>query len=464
MNKILAMRRHNFVFKESTKFAAVTRDQIVGADSYLVMFDSLIYQLRKFDLLDDAGVKIPSGVCLYGPPGTGKTFFSRYLATESGACFVDMRKFPRPLVEQRTDMLAPDDIIDLFILAKQFIKKHHRPIVLFYDELSEDTDEDIIEQLRMEIDGIAGKSNGILLVLTTTADDPEEIDEGLFRDQRVSLHIPFTPPTPKGREAIFRYYISKVPHDKHIDIAGISSLFDGDTTPASIKQYIEDAYANASMGKRADCKRKKKLILKEQHLVDAIMPHLVGFFTDELLTQDEKKVTAIHEAGHAYLGLTLGLSIQAVSAHRSISGESHFHGLTVAIAPDDKVTTIDDLRKRLIFCYGGMIAEKLCGFADNTGIKGDLGNIDHISHVLVNRLAQGKRLRAKFGTLLLEEKTPYSEEVLRLRDLDAALIIKEAERMAMKLAKPGINKIKKIAARLLEKKIVFQSELKELIK
>src|SRR3989344_7450539 len=208
----LATKRKSFVFKESTKFEPVKRDEIHGADNLLTIFDSLIEQLRNFDELDKSNDAMTNGVCLHGPPGPGKTFFSRYLATESKACFVDMRNFPRPKVWGRNSSIAPEDITEQFRLARLYIQRHRRPVILFYDEMQDDEDKvdsSIIEQLRIEMDGIAGKTNGIMLLITTTASDPDDIDGALFRAGRVELHIPFTPPTPKGREAILRYYLSK---------------------------------------------------------------------------------------------------------------------------------------------------------------------------------------------------------------------------------------------------------------
>lgn len=458
----LATQRKNFIFKESTRFLPVYRHEIHGADKLLEIFDMFIFQLRHFNKLDSDGAATTNGICLHGPSGTGKTFFSRYLATESGACFVNMREFPRPLVYKRIVALAPEDISMQFKLARQFIKKYRRPVILFYDEMPDDeskVDEFLMEQLRMEMDGITGRTNGIMLVITTTAEDPEEIDPGLFRDKRVSWHIPFTTPTLKGREAILRYYLNKKKCEKDIDVSSINALFTMDTTPAAIAQYVDDAYIAVLQSAESIGAPKKNVVLTEDHLVQTIIPRLAGFFTDDALTDSEKRRVEFHEAGHAYMGLVIGLPVQVASVYRVVGKENSSHGQTIILFQDDKQMTIRDFQNRLIIAYGGMAAEKLCGFLPSTGMSGDLQNINSFACSLVDQLAQGKRLHAEYGTMQIEKNTLYSPQVLDARDKDIAEIMKDAEREAECIAQKGLEGIKIIAHMLREKKILLQSEL-----
>lgn len=459
MEKSLAVKRRNFIFKESSKFVPVKREEIHGADKLLTVFDSLIKQLKYFEELDRDGAEITRGAILFGPSRTGKTFFSRYLATASGACFVDIRKFPRPVVQKRIDMLAPDDITEIYRLAKQYVRKNKRPVILFFDELREDADEDLLEQLRIEIDGINSQTNGILLVITTTVCDPEDINDGLFQDGRVSLQIPFLPPTPKGREELLRYYLGKVGSAEDIDIASISSLFSEDTTPGSISQFVADAYAKACSEKQKN--EKERPVIKEAHLIETVLPRLTGVFTEESLS--DKNAVAIHEAGHAYVAKKVGIPVQVVTIYPAIMKKTLSHGLTITLPPDDKQMLINDVKNHLIVACGGYLAEKLCGYSEDTGMRGDLNSLTEVARALVEKLGQGRRLRETYGPLQITEKRGLSRQVLDFVDQDVGELVKEAEEKAAEILKNGMLVVKRIAERLLEKKLILQRELNELV-
>ncbi|MBI2637936.1 MAG: AAA family ATPase [Candidatus Sungbacteria bacterium] len=459
MASTLSKKRRDFIFKESTKFTPVKREEIHGADKLLTVFDFLIVQLKNFKELERNGAEITRGAILYGPSGTGKTFFSRYLATESSACFVDMRKFPRPIIQKRTDMLAPDDITEIYRLAKEYVKKNRKPVILFFDELREDADEDLLEQLRMEIDGINSQTNGILLVITTTAGDPEEIDEGLFRDKRVSLQIPFLPPTPKGREELLKYYLSKVSSVEGIDISSINYLFSDYTTPASISQFVSDAYAKACSETQKG--EKEKPLITEDHLIEAILPRLAGFFTEESLS--DKKSVAIHESGHAYLAKKTGLPVQVVTIYPAIIKKTFSLGMTITMPNEDKQEMIKDLKNSLMVSCGGYLAEKICGYAENTGLRGDLNILTFEARFLVEQLGQGRNLRESYGPIQIMQKEKVSEEILKLIDRDVGELVKEAENTATQILKDGIHVVKRIAERLFQKKLILQRELNELM-
>lgn len=459
----LEKRRYNYVFKAPPKFKPVKREQIRGAWSVLQALDSVIKQINGFHRLSRLGASLEGGIILHGPKGTGKTLCSRYIATESNARFVDVRELlshfavdGHPVVE-----LGAQEIRKLYKLGKEFVKKFNKPIIFFYDEFDEVDDHGVFEQMRIEIDGFQGKVNGVLWLLTSIS-GPDDIDDKLFRAGRIAIHVPLCGVSGSaGRVDILEYYVSLYPHQSDIDLGSIVCLLSQDDTPADIEQFVKDAFKEACLEQKGGNVR-----LGQKHLLKRCLRELTGFVVDESLDEKSKKIAAYHEAGHAVVARFLGLPVQAVTIMPTIRDDSESQGITISIIPDDHLITIKELENRVAVLFGGMVTEKYFGFPEGYGMYQDICSVNIGVQNLVENLLQGKKLRQRFGCLVLNRpKSEYSDTIKKIIEADVSRLIKRAERKAWNLIKRiGKARITRVAKALLEKKILLQNELDELIK
>lgn len=455
MNK-LSQSRHDFIFKNKTIFEKVGRDDIAGAEPLLRAFQPIIEQVRDFHELIRLGIDLAGGALFYGPRGTGKTHFSKYLATESGARFVDIPGFPLAATGAK---LKPEDISEIYNLSREYVKQHRQPIILFYDEF-ENVEDDIIKTLRTEIQGLKGKTNGIFLALTATVNNPSDIDAGLMRAGRVSIHIPFSYPNSRERAEILRHYAAKKFKEKNIDYDNIANLMPSQTTPAGIELLVNEAYDLCRRQSREEIPT-----LTQQSLFSRCMESFLGFVLDDSMDDLSKRAIAFHESGHAVLGVITGMPVQVVTIYRTIEGGCSPYGKTILLYPDNSLFTFQDLESEFIGYFGGIAAQEEFGLGRFNLWQIDLGSATACAQNLVENMLCGRHLSRSLGPMILNRQMEkYSEPLRQVLEKDVVTLLRQAEEKSKKLIRQNRNAVERVAHALIEKKVLMKSELIELIK
>lgn len=459
-SKSLRQRQRNFVFKDPSVLEPVKRNQVHGVNHILPKLEQIASELKKFR---PGKSIISSGLLFYGPKGCGKTYLSRFLATIGEVRFVDMRSFPRPGVAGREHQLAPEDIKEMYRLGRLYVEKTKKAIIFFIDEI-EKLDEDIFLELRMQIDGITERSEGIFLICTSAVESPDDIDEGLFRAGRIGIHIPITYPGIIAQEEMLLYYIvvnagaENVGVDKSINIKNIRHLLGEKVTPAGIRQVSLEAVKEAAS--------QKQKILQEEHLAKKCLARMVGFIIEDDLDEEGRWQVAVHEAGHAACACLLGFDVLVVTTLYTINEHGKNFGKTIDVYPDGALTTVETKKRDLIKILGGIEAEKFFDMPAREGEISDRFLLTSEAQSLVDNFLCGKELQEKFGPIMLNrEMAEYSESLREAEERDVARLVKWAEKEAGKLIrKIGKNRIRKIAGALIKKRTLLQRDLDELLK
>ncbi|OGC56202.1 hypothetical protein A2797_00840 [candidate division WWE3 bacterium RIFCSPHIGHO2_01_FULL_48_15] len=458
----LDKRQRDFVFKTPTKFAPVTRDQIHGANYILNQLDPHIALTSQFDPVSDDS-SFCRGILLHGPAGSGKTYVARYFATVTGAHFIDAREFPRE--ESDEQQWTRYDIKSLFALLKKYVAETKKPIILFWDQFDEfiehaEDEPEILNQLYVELDGLEGSASGIVLIAATTK-SPAEFDEQLMRPGRISIHVHFEVPTKKGRARILRFYLDQKPHED-FDAESLAELIDDDdVTPAAIKELIEFAYDKARLrsGRLAE--------IGKQDLVATIVEKIVGNpgAAEEEKTPQIRLRIAIHEIGHATVAYILGRTVILVGTISS----NWRHGLTVYNdASDDPFSEYFISHQRIAdniaVAHGGLVANRLAGYPDETGSSSDCAKGSDTSHSLVKQLTAGQKMRENYGLLSFGAgEREKSQRLLLVMESDEAKFTKKAEALATEiLEEVGKDRIVQLAEVLCREKVLLRDEIETL--
>src|SRR3989344_481197 len=459
----LAKQRRDFIFSAVSAFAPVKREEIRGAGALLTIFDEVIERIKNFQFLTSIGLHPGGTLLLYGPKRTGKTYFSRYLATVSGARFVNIRNFPKPNTDEdgRETALCAEDVRELYKLAREFVKKHDKPIILFYDEF-DGVEGGALEELRIQIDGVAGRTDGVFLVATAAVETVEEIDSGLFGFGRALTEpILFGYQTPQGKLDTLRYYVSLVDHDPGVDLESIASLFQEETSPAAIQQFVSDAYTRANLDNKNGAAK-----LTERLLAERCVRNLIGFEMDNERSHENDRTVANHEACHAASGRYLGLPIPLVTILPMRNAEIETRGATMVGIPENRVVPLKVREDLMVFYLCGIIGQRRLGFPDDDGIGFDLINANMVAQKLVGDNAHGKLTLERYGCIVLNRpRSEYSERLRTTEELDITSFVKTAEKRAVALMrKIGKRRLRRVAMALLEKKTILQNELRALLK
>lgn len=465
----LEERRHRFIFDKDPDFAPAQRSDIVGIDPILREVDPYITYLRHYAQFVEVGARPSPGVCFYGEPGTGKTLVARYIATASDARVIPARNFPT-----HDPVYTKNDIIALFRLCREYVKKRRQPIVVFWDEFEtvgrerenlSGTLADTVSQLTAELDGFNGKNHGILIVATTNYFD--DIDDALARPGRIGHHIEFFPPDVEGKQALLRHYVEKKPHKK-IDYRSISFLFHENDSPARIEEKVEQAYF-LGVEQRVRDGKPTNLKLTDKALVKVLIENLLGIPRSIYLTEEERLSCAVHELGHAVTARYYGFPVQVVSVVAAGYGQ----GKTVMIRESSTIETVDELYGRITATFGGVIAEEMCCIPRNGGSCSDFYIATKNAVNLVERLGAGRTvgllsmdgLFAGRKTRARAETHPqFSVALLQSSERDCNTILKECYRRAERILHPiGAPRIRRMARTVVEQEFLVQRQLDELI-
>lgn len=453
-DKVSSLREE--LFRHGSKFAPVTREEIVGIDNILDQLDEVIDWLIHYKDYAKFGARPEPGIIFEGQPGTGKTYTSRYMATVADALFVDVRDFP-----YTGRILTAQDIKDLFRLARTAHERIEKPVILFWDEFESSANERsknlgpeqkaVVSQITAELDGVNGKPAGILLIGCTNYGD--DIDMALRRSGRMGMHVEFNAPSRKGKSQLLKLYISKIRTQGEIDVDTASYFFDDSDTAATVEEAVQQAWRFAVYRWIREGRKRSGPILAQPDLIEVFLKRLVGpppAYSD--VTEETNYRVAVHETGHALTATLLGVGLRLVTIR---PGKEHL-GKTMTYLEDPRTATIDELRAHLRVGVAGFVVEDITGIPRGADSGGDTKAVTDIALDLVDSQGLGQRV-GLFNPRAMRKRyydisPSISEKILEDSDLDIQSFINQAEDDVRKLLVDfGVDNIKKLAERLIER-------------
>lgn len=418
---------------------------------------------KKFEAL---GAKIPKGVLLVGPPGTGKTMLARAVAGEANTPFFSISG--SEFVEMFVGVGA-SRVRDLFAKAKK-----NAPCIIFVDEIDavgrrrgsgmgggHDEREQTLNQILVEMDGFEQGTNVIVLAATNRADvlDPALLRPGRF-DRRVNIGLPDR----KDREAILKLHFAKKPLAKNVDLDALAAKTAG-SSGADLSNIANEAAILAARNNRRE--------ITSGDVTGAFEKVAIGpERKSKIMSEEEKELTAYHEAGHAIVGHVLPDSDMVHKV--TIIPRGGTGGVTWFIPPEDKsYHSIIEYKDVLARMLGGRIAEEVKFGADRvtTGAGNDLQKAAELARDMVINQGMGKKLRNQVfhvedGMMLdrLVHERDYSEDTAKLIDGEVEALISEAATRAREVIKANVKKLEELKAKLIEDETVEAEEVLEILK
>jgi cell division protease FtsH len=417
---------------------------------------------KKFQAL---GARIPKGVLLYGPPGTGKTLLARAVAGEAGVPFFSISG--SDFVEMFVGVGA-SRVRDLFEQAKQA-----SPCIVFMDEIDavgrhrgaglgggHDEREQTLNQLLVEMDGFELKDNIILIAATNR---PDILDPALLRPGRFDRQIVVDRPDRNGRRKILEVHSKGKPLATEIDLDTLAAGTPG-FTGADLANLVNEAALLAA--------RRGKKTIQQDELEEGIMRVIAGpEKKTRLFSEEERKITAYHELGHAIVGHYLD---QESEVHKiSIIGRGQALGYTISLPREDRyLTTKANLMNNLAMTLGGRAAEEIVFNEVTTGAANDLEKVTSIAKQMIMRFGMSEKLGPRvlgrnqdmpFLGREMGNEPDYSEEIAREIDDEIRRVIEEAHDTAKKVLREHNDELHRISLILIERETIDKDQFERLL-
>ena len=443
----------------------VTFEDVAGVEEAEDEMKEIIEFLKSPQKFQSLGGKIPKGILLVGPPGTGKTLLARAVAGEAKVAFLSISG--SDFVEMFVGVGAAR-VRDLFSQAEKLA-----PCIIFIDEIDAlgkargispvggmDEKEQTLTQLLSEMDGFDTKKGVIIMAATNR---PEILDQALLRPGRFDRHVLVDRPDIKGREAIFAVHTKKVKLDDKVDLRVLASMTPG-MVGADIANIVNEAALLAV--------RKDKDVIAMKDFEEAIERVIAGLEKkSRVMNKQERERVAYHESGHAIVASILPNAdpVRRVSIiPRGIAAL----GYTIQLPTEDRyLLTKSELLDRMAVMLGGKAAEEIIFGEASTGAKNDLEKAMEMAKSMVRSYGMSDKLGPvsfdKGRSLYLDspyaQPKEYSESTAREIDEEVKEILTESFSKARAILSERVEKLKQIAAVLLEKEVLEGDELKRLV-
>ena len=406
------------------------------------------------------GGKIPKGAILIGPPGTGKTLLAKAVAGEANVPFFSISG--SDFVEMFVGVGA-SRVRDLFKQAKE-----KAPSIIFIDEIdavgrargrnvnfsSNDERENTLNQLLTEMDGFGTNMGVIILAATNRADI---LDRALLRAGRFDRQIHVELPDLNEREAIFKVHLRPIKITKDFDVVFLAKQTPG-FSGADIANVCNEAALIAA--------RKNKTVVEKQDFLDAI-DRIVGGLErkNKIISVDEKRTVAYHEAGHATVSWLLEHASPLVKV--TIIPRGRALGAAWYLPEERQITTREQLLDEMAYALGGRASEELVFGKVSTGALSDLEKITKQAYAMVSYFGMSD----KIGNISFYDSSgqtdfnftkPYSERTAELIDQEVKQIVEESYARAKSVLKQNLKGLTELAELLLEKEVIFSEDLERI--
>ena len=439
-------------------------DDIAGAEEEKTELREIVDFLKFPQRFTELGARIPKGVLLVGPPGTGKTLLARAVAGESGVPFLSISG--SDFVEMFVGVGA-SRVRDLFERAKQ-----NAPCIVFIDEIdavgrqrgaglggSNDEREQTLNQLLVELDGFEANQGIIVLAATNRAD---VLDPALLRPGRFDRQVYVYPPDVRGREGILKIHAKNKPLAEDVDFKTLARITSG-FTGADIENMLNESAILAARAQRTS--------INMNDITEGINKVLMGpQKKSSIVTENDKKVTAYHEAGHAIIHKMLEHSDDVHEV--SIIPRGHAGGYTSSRPKnDDDAYSLAKLNDILAGFMGGRVAEEIALGDVFAGSSNDIERATNIARKMVKEWGMSE----KFGFMGFEtggqvfigrdyqEKAMYSEQTAAEIDAEVKKILDFNYARTKKVLTENRELLDNLAKLLLEKETVYKEEIDLLI-
>jgi cell division protease FtsH len=438
----------------------ITFKDVAGLEEAKVEIMEIVDFLKNPNKYTELGGKIPKGALLIGPPGTGKTLLAKSVAGEADVPFFSISG--SDFVEMFVGVGA-SRVRDLFRQAKD-----KAPCIIFIDEIdaigrargrnaitgANDERENTLNQLLTEMDGFSTNAGVIILAATNRADI---LDRALLRAGRFDRQIHVELPDLEERKAIFLVHLKPIKFDESIDVDFLAKQTPG-FSGADIANVCNESALIAA--------RKGLKLVGKQDFMDAIDRIIGGLEKrNKIISQDEKKTIAYHEAGHAAVGWLLEHASPLVKV--TIVPRGKALGAAWYLPEERQITTSDQMFDEMVATLGGRASEEVNFGVISTGALNDLEKVTKQAYAMITYFGLNK----KIGNISFYDSTgqqeyqltkPYSEKTAQTIDEEVHKLIEDAYQKALSLLKAHKKKVDVLAQVLLEKEVIFKEDLEKI--
>ena len=448
------------VYVQSTE--GIHFDDVAGEDEAKENLAEIVDYLHNPKKYTDAGASMPKGLLLVGPPGTGKTMLAKAVAGESGVPFFSISG--SEFVEMFVGMGA-SKVRDLFKQAKE-----KAPCIVFIDEIDaigkkrdgqvggNDEREQTLNQLLTEMDGFEG-NNGVIILAATNR--PESLDPALTRPGRFDRRVPVELPDLKGREAILKVHAKKIKPADDVDFHTIARMASG-ASGAELANIVNEAALRAV--------RQGRTIVHEADLEESVEVVIAGYQKkNAVLSDQEKKVVAYHEIGHALVAALQSHSapVQKITIIPRTSGAL---GYTMQVEQGDKyLMTKEEIENKIATFTGGRAAEEVVFNQITTGASNDIEQATKLARAMITRYGMSD----EFDMVALETVTNQylggdaslacSADTQKEIDRQVTELVKKQHQKAKKLLLDNRDKLDEVSNYLYEKETITGEEFMEIL-